>query len=104
MYVCNVGIMFVCSSDQGRTVIPTVKSFIKLINQKINQIIISYCWMDAKILGLVRPQTDNQRVLSGQGKKCSCIILNSTVSTPDTYAVPGYENFLRTRHTNPSPP
>ena len=35
MYVCNVGIMFVCirSSDQGRTVIPTVKSFIKLINQ-----------------------------------------------------------------------
>ena len=28
-----VGIMFVCSSDQGRTVIPTVKSFIKLINQ-----------------------------------------------------------------------
>ena len=37
MYVCNVGIMFVCSSDQGRTVIPTVKSFIKLINQ-INQI------------------------------------------------------------------
>ena len=40
MYVCNVGIMFVCSSDQGRTVIPTVKSFIKLINQinKSNQI------------------------------------------------------------------
>ena len=38
MYVCNVGIMFVCSSDQGRTVIPTVKSFIKLINQiKSNQ-------------------------------------------------------------------
>ena len=33
MYVCNVGIMFVCSSDQGITVIPTVKSFIKLINQ-----------------------------------------------------------------------
>ena len=33
MYVCNVGIMFVCSSDQGRTVISTVKSFIKFINQ-----------------------------------------------------------------------
>ena len=34
----GINIMFVCSSDQGRTVIPTVKSFIKLINQiKSNQ-------------------------------------------------------------------
>ena len=35
MYVCNVGTMFVCSSDQGRTVIPTVKSFIKLLSNQI---------------------------------------------------------------------
>ena len=45
MYVCNVGIMFVCSSDQGRMVIPTVKSFIKLINQSNQSSINIEAWM-----------------------------------------------------------
>jgi len=34
LYVISVSIMYVCSSDQERTVIPTVKSF---MNQSINQ-------------------------------------------------------------------
>ena len=49
MYVCNVGIMFVCSSDQGRTVIPTVKSFIKLINQIKSNPLMTKSWYSRKI-------------------------------------------------------